>query len=507
MRGALVYNPYAYLFMRRLIVVLILLPLLAACVPERPRHVHAPVNVLFIVADDLRPLVSAYGAAGIHTPHIDRLAESGFIFRRAYVQQAWCSPSRTSVLTGLRPDRTRVYDLVTHFRTTAPEAVTLPQYFRKHGYFTAAVGKVFHRGLDDARSWSVPTWEPAVDDPLKHYVLPENMALLSVAKRGYATPTEAADVPDEVYPDGQITSRAIELLSTRGNQPFFLAVGFYKPHLPFNAPRRYWDLDAPDDVDVPAAQGPPVGAPPYAFLKWAEHTNYTGVPQRPNGTSQPDSIARSLIHGYYACVSYIDAQVGRLLDALEREGLADNTIVVFWGDHGWKLGEYDTWSKHTNYEVDTRVPLIIRSPHRPGGTGSDAVVELLDLYPTLVEMAGLPAAEGVQGVSLVPLIEGQPMPAKTAAYSQFIRNEERTYTTYAEAVMMGQAVRTERYRLVRWIDRAGAQQALELYDHRHDPHETVNVAAEGQYQATVQQLRETLDHTFDAPFPRHQRVP
>lgn len=475
--------------------------LLSACGGRPDAEALSRPNVLFITVDDLRPMLGAYGERYMHTPHIDRLAENGLLFRRAFVQQAWCSPSRTSVLTGLRPDSTRVYDLVTHFRDTVPDVVTLPQYFRQHGYFTGAFGKVYHRGMDDSLSWTEGTWEPDVADPLKHYVLPENIDRLDAPKQGYAAPTESAAVPDSAYPDGMITDRAIENLKRVRDRPFFLAVGFYKPHMPFNAPRTYWDLYDRTALPEPAVRDLPHGAADYAFMRWKEHHNYDGVPAIPNGTPQPDSIARRFRHGYVASVSYVDAQVGRLLAALDETGVVDETIVVVWGDHGWKLGEYNTWSKHTLYDIDTRVPLIIDRPGRPEGA-TDAIVELLDLYPTLTALAGLPPPAHTQGTSVRYLFDDAEAEGKEAAYSQFIRNAERTYTTYSEAVAMGQAVRTDRYRLIRWITRSAAPDTtVELYDHARDPRETMNRADDAEYADVVDRLMGRADARFKTPFP------
>ena len=459
-------------------------------------------NVLFITMDDYRPMMGAYGRDFIHTPALDSLSEDGLLFTRAYVQQAWCAPSRTSFLTGLRPDSTRVYDLVTHFRETVPDVVTMPQYFRKQGYFTAAFGKVYHRGMDDSLSWTEATWEPDVEDPLKHYVRTENRARIDEPTEGYAAPTESAAVPDSAYPDGMITNRAIQTLKRVQNRPFFLAVGFYKPHMPFNAPQKYWELYDRDSLPAPSITDLPKGAPEYGFMTWKEHHNYDGVPDIPNGKPQPDSIARRLRHGYYASVSYIDAQIGRLRDALRRQGVADETIIAVVGDHGWKLGEYNTWSKHTLYEVDTRVPLIIDRPGSAAGR-TDAIVELLDLYPTLADLAGLDVPEGPQGVSLRELFDKPEASVKSAAFSQFIRNADRTYTTYEDAVAMGQAVRTDRYRFIRWIERpeAGGDTTRELYDHRKDPAETVNRAGRDGYGDVMSRLEGMADERFKTPFP------
>lgn len=456
------------------------------------------LNVLFISVDDLLPALGCYGNNVVKSRHIDAIAEQGTVFRRAYTQQAWCAPSRTCLLTGLRPDSTRVYDLETHFRSTTPKAVTLPQYFKQHQYAVTALGKIFHETLDDSLSWSSPAWIPPVEDPLRFYALPANQTM-AASGRGYARPTERAEVNDAAYPDGQVADRAIRVLQQAGSQPFFLAVGFYKPHLPFTAPEKYWQLYNPDELPMPTRTRPPDHAPDWGLMKRAEHHNYRGIPPFPNGQPLPDSVTRNLIHGYYACVSYIDAQIGRITQTLKELGLLENTIIVVWGDHGWKLGEYGAWSKHTNYEIDTRVPLIIRVPGMKNqGSHQQALVELLDVYPTLADLAGLPVPSGVQGQSMAPLIRGQSKVGKTSAYSQFIRNANLTHTTNQQATVMGQAVRTERFRLVRWIERSAPYKllALELYDHVLDPEETVNRASNTNYQNTITELSVLLDKNF-----------
>lgn len=455
----------------------------------------SPTNVLLICIDDLRPELGCYGQKAISTPNIDRLADEGTLFERAYVQQAWCSPSRTSMLTGLRPDSTRVYDLTTHFRDQVPDAITLPQYFKQQGYFAASFGKVFHSGMDDEQSWSTKAWKPPVEDPIKAYLLPENLALTEQPRPGYAAPTESADVDDNAYPDGQVAQAAIKQLEALGEKPFFLAVGFYKPHLPFTAPEKYWAKYDRNALPMPEITTPPENAPPWAYRLYSEHLNYKGVPQIPMGEPLPDQWTRQLIHGYYAAVSYVDAQVGRLLTALDDLGLADNTMVVLWGDHGWKLGDYALWSKHTNYEVDTRVPLVIRLPGATGGKRISAIVECLDLYPTLVELAKLSQPMAVDGKTFAGLLKGGTNSHQGFAISQFIRNPGRGHTNYEQSTVIGDAIRTDQYRFVRWREKKSPYTtvALELYDHSKDPKETINVANQPEYSDTVEALTEKLN--------------
>jgi iduronate 2-sulfatase len=362
---------------------------LAGCVSPAERR---PPNVLFIAVDDLRPELGAYGNTIIQTPNIDRLAASGTTFLQAHVQQAVCSPSRSSLMTGLRPDAIRIWDLWTHFRTTVPDVVTLPQQFMAHGYHAAAIGKIYHNIFPDTLSWSEPQlYVPGFPfDPDAVYRHPDNIAIQEARKAEIiaagqqdryidvfgewylkAGATEKVDLPDSVYYDGAQTDVALKkLVELRDrDQPFFFGVGYYRPHLPFNAPAKYWDLY--DPATIPLAENPdiPRDAPIMALNTMRELWGYSDFKHvaHPFNGSLTEAEERHLKHGYYASVSYVDAQIGRLLDRLEELGLAENTIVVLWGDHGWKLGEHNSWGKMTNYEVDTRAPLILRGPGVPAG--------------------------------------------------------------------------------------------------------------------------------------------
>ncbi|MCC7494960.1 MAG: sulfatase [Fimbriimonadaceae bacterium] len=460
-----------------------------------------PPNVLFMAVDDLRPEMGCYGVPGIRTPHLDRLAAGGTVFDRAYCQQAVCSPSRTSLLTGCRPDTTQVWDLETHFRRALPEVVTLPQHFKSQGYYTQAIGKIFHGGLDDAPSWSAPPVR--IQRPM--YQLAANREIVArrtAESQGRQFPnasarynamtgpaTEAADVPDDAYADGQIASEAVRLLQQPRTQPLFLAVGFLKPHLPFIAPQRYWDLYQRDQI--PPAPNPfaPQDAPPLAMARFGELRAYSDIPRlEPLSAAQ----AQLLKHGYYACVSYVDAQIGRLLDELDRSGQRQNTIIVLWGDHGWKLGEHGEWCKHTNFENDTRGPLLVTAPGLPGGQHTAGLVEFVDLYPSLCELAGLPLPPHLEGSSFVPLARQPQRAWKTAAFSQYPRGNG----------LMGYSLRTDRYRFTRWQARDGQVVARELYDHQTDPQENVNLATRAEHQATVAELARQLTAGWQAARPR-----
>jgi len=442
-------------------------PILGA--PNRP-------NVLLICVDDLKPLLGCYGYAGVKTPNIDRLAARGVLFEKAYCNQAVCSPSRNALMTGLRPTTLGIYDLGTNFRRAVPDATTLSQYFMQHGYRTEAMGKIYHVGhgnTNDPASWSVPHWQPRGGG----YALKESTANSRPSRTGgpRGAATECADVPDSAYGDGMIADEAIKRLreaKERPGQPFFIAVGFLKPHLPFVAPKKYWDLYSPSSFEPPKNQKPPEGAPEFAPTTWGELRQYSDIPE-----VGPLSIEqqRRLIHGYHAAVSYMDAQLGRVLDELGRLGLMDNTIIVLWGDHGWHLGDHGMWCKHTNYEQANRIPLIFSGPMIVRGGRSSALAETVDIYPTLCELAGLPVPKGLEGASFVNVLND---PARATTKPAVFHAYPRSPRGIGE--LIGRAVRTDRYRLVEWKKPGAAAQTaiLELYDYETDPEETRNIASE-----------------------------
>lgn len=459
-------------------------------------------NVLLICVDDLKPALGCYGDKGIKSPNIDRLAARSVLFERAYCNQAVCAPSRNSLMTGMRPTSLGIYDLGTNFRAAVPNAVTLSQYFMQSGYRAQGLGKIFHVGHgnhEDPASWSVPHFSAKSIA----YLLPESRsnqgltreeALFAnqtgVAQLPRGAAYEAADVPDDAYPDGKIAGEAIRRLRGAKNtpsQPFFLAVGFLKPHLPFCAPKKYWDLYQRDSFQVPALKTPPQGAPAYAPSNWGELRQYSDIPATGPLT---DEQARAMIHGYHAAVSYMDAQLGRMLDELDRLGLASNTIVVLWGDHGWHLGDHGMWCKHTNYEQATHIPLLISVPGvtKPG-TRTEALAETVDLYPTLAELAGLPApraSQPLEGKSLAAVLKDPSRSGKEAVFHVYPRNRR------GDGPILGRAVRTERYRLVEW-KKPGAPAVtaeFELYDYQADSQETKNLALE--QPAVVQKLEALL---------------
>jgi iduronate 2-sulfatase len=427
-------------------------------------------NVLLICVDDLKPAIGCFGDKSAITPNIDRLAGRGLRFDRAYCNQAVCSPSRNALLTGLRPQTLGIYDLPTNFRTSRPDAVTIGQYFRQHGYKAQAMGKIFHVGHgngDDAASWDVPHFRPKGIS----YAIAENgpkaNAPAKANTEAKGTPTESADVPDDTYGDGLVAAEAVRRLAeaSKSDQSFFMAVGFSKPHLPFIAPKKYWDLHDPDKLPQPIVHTAPEGAPKYAPQFGGELRSYRGMPAGPQPID-PDTT-RHLIHGYYAATSYMDAQLGKVLEALDKSGLANSTIVVLWGDHGWHLGDHGMWCKHTNYEQAARIPLVVSVPaSQPGFTS--ALVESVDIYPTLAELAGLPAPTGLDGRSFANLFQQPQSQHRDHAIHVYPRNN-----------LLGRAIRTDRYRLVEWKT-PGATQTIEveyeLYDYQLDPNETKNLA-------------------------------
>ena len=452
---------------RLLLVALLFAPaaLFAAAPAARP-------NVLLICVDDLKPVLGCYGDPYSKTPHIDRLASRALRFDRAYCNQAVCSPSRNALLASLRPQTLGIYDLPTNFRASRPDAITLPQYFRTAGYRTEAMGKLFHVGhgnFEDTASWTVPHFRPKAPQ----YALAENAAPAEAApkkksaKKSNGAAVESADVADDFYADGQIAAEAVARLkaAAASREPFFMGVGFLKPHLPFVAPKKYWDLHDPAKLPQPARLTAPEGAPDYAPQFGGELRAYDGIPSGNNPLD--DKLTRRLIHGYYAATSYMDAQLGKVMAALDETGLAKNTIVVLWGDHGWHLGDHGMWCKHTNYEEATRIPLLVAVPGQKGAATS-ALVETVDVYPTLAALAGLPAPQGLDGRSFAALFTD---PAAA--------HRDHAIHVYPRGQRLGRAIRTERYRLVEWKAPGGdpTTAEFELYDYRDDPGETKNVAA------------------------------
>jgi arylsulfatase A-like enzyme len=517
-------TPFWLLLFGALIVVL---PVSFAEEPERsPRR----KNVLFISIDDLKPLLSCYGHSGVKSPAIDRLASRGTLFTSAYCQVPLCAPTRASLLTGLRPDSTRVYfnpfKVKNVVRTRMPDVVTLPQHFRSQGYITCAMGKVFDgRTVDkdhDAASWSdkyIRRLEAAPGGMgFRGYQNPETQERLKTAMKaspGKHVPGPAVEDwegPDNIYIDGAMARTAVQKIEEYAKRPdpFFLAVGFIKPHLPFIAPKKYWDLYDPAKFNLAPNQKFPDGSPDQAavFPNSGELRDYAGVPRT---GPIPEDMQRELIHAYAACVSYIDAQVALMVQALKDNGLEDDTIICLWGDHGWHLGEHGHWGKSTTYEDATRSPLIIYAPGVGEGVSTKSLVELLDIYPTLCELAGVPTPSHVQGKSLLPVMRDPKVRIHDAAISQSCTVDSQMSNQLVGGKIdefseinahMGWALRTDRYRYVEWRktvlngnDRTFGSEpvGVELYDYDRDPLEKQNLGTNPAYAKTLKKHQALMD--------------
>lgn len=438
------------------------------------------MNVLFIGADDLNCSLGCYGNSDVSSPNIDKIAARGTLFRKAYCQQALCNPSRASLMTGLRPDTIRVWDLRQDFRTTIPDAVTLPQHFKNHGYFTRGIGKMFHNmgDLNDEPSWSVPSVLHAGRHSDTYALTGPNWK--PGQKKGAF---ERGDLPDDTYRDGKIAELACEQLRQIGERPFFLAVGFWRPHLPFLAPAKYWDRYDRSQLKLPENFSAPNSVPQIALHDSRELKGYG-----PDPAALSADERRELWHGYYASISYLDEQIGKLLQTLKETGLDRNTIIVFWSDHGFHLGQHSLWCKTSCFELDARVPLLIAAPGLQGAKQSDALVELIDLHPTLSELCDLPQL-ATDGVSLVPILKDPKETVKPYALSQHPRP---AYYKQSPEVM-GYSLRSDQFRYTEWRDwKTGSVITKELYDHRVDPGESENVSARDEFQMIQVQLAKEL---------------
>lgn len=456
-------------------------------------------NVMFIVADDLNCALQVYGDRVAVTPNLDRLAARGVVFQRAYCQQAVCNPSRSSFLTGLRPDTVAVDDLRKSFRHTTAfgeELVTLPEFFRSQGYFCRNIGKMFHNmgETQDRRSWSVDEvlFRGTHAADTVHANTPPGRRDPLVKK---APVTESLPVPDQAYRDGQTARLAATMLRTRAvdEDPFFLAIGFWRPHLPFVAPQKYWDLYEPQQIPLPFPAESPTDAPQIALHESREIRGYDGTPaDRP----LTEAEIRHLRHGYYASISFMDAQLGLILDALEAGGHAGNTVIVFTSDHGFHIGEQTLWGKTSNFELDARVPLIVADPRRAGTHGqvTRGLVELVDLYPTLADLIGAAdkVSERLEGVSVMRLLDH---PGATIKDTAFTQHQQPFYGPRSNWKAWGRSVRTAEWRYTEWRAIAdGRVMARELYDHRHDNAEDRNVV--DQHPLIVRQLGRRLAEQF-----------
>ncbi len=434
-------------------------------------------NVLLICIDDLRPVMGCYGGAA-KTPHLDKLAKSAAVFTRHYNQWPVCGPSRASMLGGLRPDSTGIYEIGDSWKISKRPQThpTLPKHFRDNGYRTLSFGKVYHgKGVGKGYGWSEAPWK-------LDWTCYVDFKYVEGKEKRWRPAYEIYDGPDGKHNDFQTAEKVIQALEENKNQPFFIAGGFYKPHLPFVAPRNYWDLYSDDEIETLDPASLPKGAADFMY-NWTEIASY-GNPDGKLFSGDDDvgeTETRKMIRGYYACVSFIDAQVGRILEALQKNGLAENTAVVIWSDHGFHLGDHGRWAKHTQFEQAMRCPLIVRLPGQHSVTGeTKAIVESVDIYPTLCDFAGLKTPDIVEGQSLVPVIKGKSS-GKEAAFSQIrpVNRKKRNLMAYS--------VRTKDFRYVQWCepDNQNAIVWRELYDHRTDPEETVSVIDDPEYADVV----------------------
>lgn len=456
----------------------------AACLALAPRGISAgeerekslKKNVLFIVVDDLRPELGCYGAEDVISPCIDSLASESVVFQRCHCQVPVCGASRASVLTGLRPTRDRFINFKTQADVDAPGNLSLPKHFKNNGYYTVSNGKVYHHRNDGSDGWSEPPWRPKGQWNERGYLSESNKQIALENKFKCAEPFEETDVEDTAYQDGVIAEKSIEDLKRlkEMGQPFFLAVGFAKPHLPFNAPSKYWSMYDPENLNLADNPYRSKDAPDEAFHQFGELRHYHGVPQK---GPLSDELARKLVHGYHACVSYMDAQVGKVLDTLEQLGLSDDTIVMLWGDHGWQLGEHGMWCKHCNFKTSLHAPLMIKAPGITGGKQTKALTEFVDIYPTLCELAQLPLPEHLQGDSAVPLLIDPDKQWKEAIFSRFEK---------------GDSIKTDRYCYTEWADKDGNLISRMLYDHEADPDENVNLSEKPENEPLVKELSRML---------------
>ena len=471
-----------------------------------------PPNVLFIVADDFRAELASYGSPA-HTPNLDRLAKRSLQFDRAYAQQAVCNPSRSSFLTGRRPDTLKVWSNGMHFREANPDVMTLPLWFKEHGYDTRCVGKIFHnwhtKVHGDPRSWSAPEFlhyaNHGDDDAQVKGELPPNLATTTTgfgyAKNGIC---ECRDVPDEAYYDGRVAAEAGRVLGMVKDKPFFLAVGFWKPHAPFNAPKKYWDLY--DRAKLPPLDEHnarrPVGAPDIAFH---QSTEVLG-PVATRATLTPEAAAE-MRHGYFANISYMDAQLGKVLDALDASGVAERTVVVFVADHGYHIGEHTLWGKTSNFELDARVPFFISAPGmKSAGRRTASPTELIDLFPTFAGLCQLPLPDGLDGINLMPLLGDPSLRLKPASFTQHPRPAYYDREPSGLPSVMGVSIRTASVRYTEWRDwKTGGAVARELYDGVNDPNEMRNAVDSPTLAAEQAEAAALLRKQF--PIIRHTPEP
>lgn len=461
-----------------------LLILLFACALVQLKAQNKKPNVLFIASDDLNIDMNVFDDPFVKTPNLDRLFKKSVRFDRAYCQYPLCAPSRASLMTGLRPDNTKVKDLFTFFRDSIPNVVTLPQLFMQHNYFTARVGKIYHYGVpsqigtngqDDSLSWNLRVNPIGIDrqqeDKITNY--------MPGVPLGGALSFWAAPGTDNDQTDGKIANEAVRILEDHKNKPFFLAVGFFRPHTPFVAPKKYFDLYPIDKIQLPNNKPNDWNNKP-AIAKYSLTDNYGLTEQQ----------QKEVIQAYYASISFMDAQVGKLLDELDELKLTDNTIIVFWSDHGYALGQHGQWQKQTLFEHTARVPLLIAAPGYAKQQITLSTAELIDLYPTLAELSGLKAPETLQGKSLVSILKNPELAIQRPAYTQLEKNlKQKAWYKNVDRDYIGKSVRFRQWRYTEWNE---GKDGIELYNYDTDPDEFVNLANNPDYAQIAAYLKELL---------------
>ena len=447
-------------------------------------------NILFIAVDDMLPALGCYENRTIHSPHIDELASKGVTFTRAYCQAAISNPSRASLMTGLRPDEIKVWTLKPHFREEKPDVVTLPQFYKKRGYAAREVGKIYHDGAyhKDPVSWSGTSYYNVTQNGKGYkYNLPENC----IPKRSKAAATESANVSDTAYIDGKVCEAAIKVMNEIKDSAFFLAVGFRRPHLPFSSPQKYWDLYDRKKIESELKDPHrPLGSPEIAYHNSNELRGYENI-------NEEGELSREkqleLLHGYYASISYIDAQIGKLIAELKRLGLYENTFIVLYSDHGFHLGDFGLWGKTTNFEAATRVPLIFSGPGIDRGIKNASIVELMDIYPTLTELTHLEIDSTLSGQSLLPILKGDTKPERSYALSQIARPYQDAVNSKSPKIM-GYSLRTPEYRYIEWRNTEDMSVVeRELYRMDDDHIEKQNLAGNNKFADTMDSLSGKID--------------
>ena len=463
------------------ITLLILTPFLIFCIfillslkPNNKGNKNDKPNIIFISIDDLRPQLNCYGKTEIISPNIDSLASRSYLYENAVCNFPVCGASRASLLTGLRPNENRFKSYKTRIDEDADSYPTMGEWFKKNGYYTLSYGKISHHKNDSPESWSEPAWR--ADKNWRDYQTKENI-LIAEKNNGVSNAYEIGEDMKDKYADTKMIDKSIEKLPLLKDmkKPFFLALGFLKPHLPFNAPSKYWDLYAEIEIELANNRYQPKNAPKISMHNYGELRKYTNIPNDIN-QSISDSIQRKLIHGYYACVSYIDHEIGRLIKRLKELKIYDNSLIVLWGDHGWQLGEHNLWAKHCNYQTSLKVPLIIKYPNQKKQKRVNTVVELLDLYPTLCDLSQIEKPAHLQGKSLVTINKSNPENFK--GYSRYHK---------------GFTVTTNDYSYTKWANKENTFKTDMMYNLKNDPDENINISVIRNNDSVINKFRYLLD--------------